>query len=234
MASSCTEYHLLHDICGLLFARLHLVHGLLVRCFHTWWWIMFMFFINLMIISWCRFLSNKFLLSRHMIHSNPEQVEWLYAGDVHSNSVFCYYLLTSCLQFCLLPLFLSTDIAKNTTTTTTTTSASSIQYQIQAGWFGLIVGNVLYAIASSWYWYITFLGYSGKQLFFFISHLYIMNSFLSLSIALPFLKNTVIFLFPAFISVIASLVCTLTGVSISQLIMSLYFTNWKKNKINFL
>jgi UNC-50 family len=42
------------------------------------------------------------------------------------------------------------------------------------GWLPLLVANTLYAMAGSWYWYITHLGYR----------------------ALPFLSHTEVFLFP--------------------------------------
>jgi UNC-50 family len=42
------------------------------------------------------------------------------------------------------------------------------------GWLPLLVANTLYAVAGSWYWYITHLGYR----------------------ALPFLSHTEVFLFP--------------------------------------
>jgi len=84
--------------------------------------------------------------SRHV----KQSVEWLYAFDIHCNAFFPFFVVTYGVQFFLLPIVLDDSL------------------------FALIVANTLYAIAFSWYFYITHLGYR----------------------ALPFLKNTEAFLYP--------------------------------------
>ena len=79
-----------------------------------------------------------------------QSVEWLYAFDIHCNAFFPFFVVTYGVQFFLLPLVLGDSLVS------------------------LIVANTLYAVAFSWYFYITHLGYR----------------------ALPFLKNTEAFLYP--------------------------------------
>jgi hypothetical protein len=64
-----------------------------------------------------------------------QQVEWLYAFDIHCNSFFPVFVVLYGVQFFLLPLVL------------------------REGFVPLILANALYAAALSWYWYITHLGY---------------------------------------------------------------------------
>jgi UNC-50 family len=65
-------------------------------------------------------------------------------------SFLCFSLPTDVVQFFALPIALG------------------------EGWLPLLVANTMYALAFSWYWYITHLGYR----------------------ALPFLSHTEVFLFP--------------------------------------
>mmetsp|Transcript_3489 Transcript_3489/g.5069 ORF Transcript_3489/g.5069 Transcript_3489/m.5069 type:complete len:300 (-) Transcript_3489:84-983(-) len=84
--------------------------------------------------------------SRHV----KQSIEWLYAFDIHCNAFFPFFVVAYGLQFFLLPIVLGKSF------------------------IALFVSNTLYAIAFSWYFYITHLGYR----------------------ALPFLRNTEAFLFP--------------------------------------
>merc|ERR1711957_1015505 len=98
--------------------------------------------------SW---MANQHLMTTERSSSHVKQnVEWLYAFDVHCNAFVPLFVLLYGVQFFLLPLVLGTSLLS----------------------FG--VSNTLFAIAFSWYWYITHLGYR----------------------ALPFLSNTEVFLFP--------------------------------------
>lgn len=81
-------------------------------------------------------------------HAVEQEVEWLYAFDVHANAFFCSFLVTYVLQYFLLPILLGRSF------------------------ICCILSNSLYAVATSWYAYITYLGYT----------------------ALPFLGNTQKFL----------------------------------------
>lgn len=84
--------------------------------------------------------------SRHV----KQSIEWLYAFDIHCNAFFPFFVVAYGLQFFLLPVVLGKSF------------------------IALFISNTLFAIAFSWYFYITHLGYR----------------------ALPFLKNTEAFLFP--------------------------------------
>jgi hypothetical protein len=68
-------------------------------------------------------------------HSVEQEVEWLYAFDVHQNAFFCSFLLTYVVQYFLLPILLSRSV------------------------LSCVLSNALYAVATIWYAYITHLGY---------------------------------------------------------------------------
>jgi len=90
--------------------------------------------IGVCISSTCRHLANKYLRQTHA-HSVEQEVEWLFAFDVHTNAFFCSFLITYVLQYLLLPLLLGKSI------------------------IACIISNTLYAVALAWYAYITHLGY---------------------------------------------------------------------------
>ncbi|TPX70641.1 hypothetical protein SpCBS45565_g01689 [Spizellomyces sp. 'palustris'] len=118
---------------------------------------------------------NRFLL-QHSVHSVQQSVEWAYAFDVHCNSFWPMFLVTYVLQLFFLPVV------------------------TRDNWISLFVGNTMYLLATSYYVYITFLGYS----------------------ALPFLKNPAIFLYP--IGILAVLyTISLFGFNISKQILDMYF-----------
>jgi len=79
-----------------------------------------------------------------------QTVEFMYAFDIHCNAFFPLFVMLYGVQFFLLPIVLGPNF------------------------MAFFISNVLYAIAFSWYFYVTHLGYR----------------------ALPFLSNTEIFLFP--------------------------------------
>jgi hypothetical protein len=86
------------------------------------------------VASTCSHLANKYLRQYHS-HSVEQEVEWLYAFDVHANSFFCSFLVTYVLQYFLLPLLLGRSA------------------------IATVMSNTLYAAATIWYAYITHLGY---------------------------------------------------------------------------
>lgn len=90
--------------------------------------------VGFMIASTCSHLANKYLRQYHS-HSVEQEVEWLYAFDVHANAFLCSFMVTYVLQYFLLPLLLSRSAV------------------------ACIFSNFLYAIATIWYAYITHLGY---------------------------------------------------------------------------
>ena len=66
-----------------------------------------------------------------------QTVEWLYAFDIHCNAFFPFFVMVYGIQFFLLPIVLGTSV------------------------MSLIISNTLFAVAFSWYFYITHLGYRG-------------------------------------------------------------------------
>eukprot|EP01040_Poterioochromonas_malhamensis_P000931 gene931-988_t len=104
-------------------------------------------FVGMAIASTLSHLANKYLRQYHS-HSVEQEVEWLYAFDVHANAFFCSFMVTYVLQYFLLPFLLGRSIG------------------------ACILSNTLYALATIWYAYITHLGYrtlpflANTQLFF--------------------------------------------------------------------
>jgi len=104
--------------------------------------------VGIVVASVCCHISNKYLKSVTSAHAAAQDVEWLYAFDVHCNAFICSYTLTYALQYLLLPLL------------------------VHKGVLSSVVANTLYAVAVVWYAYITHLGYkalpflSNSQVFF--------------------------------------------------------------------
>ena len=69
-----------------------------------------------------------------------QTVEWLYAFDIHCNAFFPFFVMVYGMQFFLLPIVLGTSV------------------------MSLIISNTLFAVAFSWYFYITHLGYRGTYI----------------------------------------------------------------------
>jgi hypothetical protein len=85
-------------------------------------------------LTW--FLTNTYL-QKPQQHVVEQDVEWMYCFDVHSNAFFPFFVVTYVIQFLLLA-FVSGE-----------------------GFFGRFVSNTLYFSASSYYFYVTFLGFHG-------------------------------------------------------------------------
>ncbi len=79
-------------------------------------------------------------MRQYHAHTVEQEVEWLYAFDVHCNAYFCSFLVTHVLQYFLLPLLMGRSI------------------------IACLLSNLLYALATVWYAYITHLGYRGAML----------------------------------------------------------------------
>ncbi|KAJ2811879.1 hypothetical protein GGI24_006762 [Coemansia furcata] len=78
-------------------------------------------------------VANRFL--RHQnVHVADQQVEWLYAFDVHCNAFFTFFALAYVVQFCFLPILMKT------------------------AWVSLFLGNTLCALAGAAYVFTTYLG----------------------------------------------------------------------------
>lgn len=110
-----------------------------VSGFGAWIWLLFDAFAQYLLVgvvvataSWA--FANRYLC-RHHAHSVEQEVEWLYAFDVHCNAFFPMFLLLYPVQYLLLPLVL------------------------REGFVGNLIGNTLYLSAFVAYHYIHFLGY---------------------------------------------------------------------------
>lgn len=84
-----------------------------------------------------RWIANKFMKFQRVLNTEQD-VEWLYAFDIHCNGFFPVFVLLGPVQFFLSPLLLKDNF------------------------MALLIGNTLYAFALCYYHYITFLGYTGK------------------------------------------------------------------------
>ncbi len=93
------------------------------------------FFVGIAVASTGSYIANKYLRQQNHSHSVAQEVEWLYAFDVHTNSFFCSFLVTYVLQYFLLPILLGRNFVS------------------------CILSNTLYSIAMIWYAYNTHLGY---------------------------------------------------------------------------
>jgi len=81
------------------------------------------------------FVANRYLRVQRVM-TTEQQVEWLYAFDIHCNGFFPLFVLLYPVQFFLTPLLL------------------------QPHFVATILANTLYAAAFAYYHYITVLGYS--------------------------------------------------------------------------
>eukprot|EP00753_Platysulcus_tardus_P010363 PLAT2605.2.p1 GENE.PLAT2605.2~~PLAT2605.2.p1 ORF type:complete len:274 (-),score=93.47 PLAT2605.2:196-1017(-) len=84
-------------------------------------------------LSWL--ISNRYMLEKNMEHSVAQEVEWLYAFDVHCNSFFPLFLILYVVHYFLLPLVLAPSFLPR------------------------LLSNSLFAVGLSAYCYLTFLGY---------------------------------------------------------------------------
>jgi hypothetical protein len=85
-----------------------------------------------------RFVANKHLRSPRVL-SPDQEVEWLYAFDIHCNGFFPLFVMLFVVQYMLSPILIGTDFVATA------------------------LANTLYAMAFSYYLYITFLGYHGMS-----------------------------------------------------------------------
>mmetsp|Transcript_8729 Transcript_8729/g.10445 ORF Transcript_8729/g.10445 Transcript_8729/m.10445 type:complete len:288 (-) Transcript_8729:74-937(-) len=79
-------------------------------------------------------VANSFFRVHHS-HSVEQQVEWMYAFDIHCNAFFPLFVALYVVQYLFLPLLLSESF------------------------LATLIANTLYAVAFSYYHYVSFLGY---------------------------------------------------------------------------
>lgn len=124
------------------------------------------------------YIANQYLLVDDAgSHATEQKVEWLYAFDVHCNSFFPLFIVLYVMQYFFLFVLL------------------------RQGLVFTLLGNAGYALAFSYYFYLTFLGYH----------------------VLPFLQHTTVFLYPvvAVLAVVGAL--CLLRVNICRAVMQSYF-----------
>ena len=96
--------------------------------------------VGILVATAGRAISNQHLTTTSSATHIPQRVEWMYAFDIHCNAFFPFYAMLYVVQFVLLPILLTTSF------------------------MGLMLSNVLYGIAFSWYFYVTHLGYRGESI----------------------------------------------------------------------
>ncbi len=135
------------------------------------------------------------------VHSVDQEVEWLYAFDVHCNGFFPLFVLLFVGQYFLSPLLMGN------------------------GFVSVFLANSLYALAFSYYHYVSFLGYSGntschvsssQQLIYYLSHTHTHT-------ALPFLHNTQKFLYPIGVILVVYVLSLIFRFNVFKFMISLYF-----------
>lgn len=159
--------------------------------------------------------TTQHIANRHLQNtSNPrtshvqQQVEWLYAFDIHCNSFFPVFVVL-CTWVLSFLLFFERIVVSRTLCFSIHTDGLqffTLPVVLGDGLFPLVLANTMYGAALAWYWYITHLGYR----------------------ALPFLANTEVFLFP--IAIVTVVFVTLIilypfgyGVNAAQFMAKFYF-----------
>lgn len=123
-------------------------------------------------------LTNAYLREESpSSHVVEQRVEWLYAFDIHCNSYFPAFILLYVIQYFLSPIL------------------------VAHGFFPLLLSNLLYMLAFSYYSYLNFLGYD----------------------VLPFLEKTTLFLYPIGLVIILGPLMVLAHFNPSSYLMNLYF-----------
>ncbi|CAN4112149.1 unnamed protein product [Withania somnifera] len=127
----------------------------------------------------CWFLTNNYLREEApSSHAVEQRVEWLYAFDVHCNSFFPMFVLLYVVHYFLSPVL------------------------VAHGFFPVLLSNLLFMVAASYYHYLNFLGYD----------------------VLPFLEKTTFFLYPIGIVIVLSPIFILIGFNPSRHFMNIYFS----------
>ncbi|PIN17603.1 hypothetical protein CDL12_09738 [Handroanthus impetiginosus] len=129
--------------------------------------------------TFCWFFTNNYLREEvPNSHVVEQRVEWLYAFDVHCNSFFPMFVLLYVVHYFLSPLL------------------------VAHGFVPVLLSNVLFMGAVSYYHYLNYLGYD----------------------VLPFLERTTIFLYPIGIVFVLSPILILSGFNPSRYVMNMYFS----------
>jgi len=134
---------------------------------------------GIILATFCWFMTNSYLREEEPnSHVVEQRVEWLYAFDVHCNSFFPTFIFLYVIQYFVSPLL------------------------VAHGFFPILLLNLLFTVAISYYHYLNFLGYD----------------------VLPFLDKTTFFLYPIGFMIILSPLMILIGVNPTRYFVSLYFS----------
>ncbi|XP_062090330.1 uncharacterized protein LOC133796702 isoform X2 [Humulus lupulus] len=104
---------------------------------------------------------------------------WLYAFDVHCNSFFPMFVMAYVIHYFLSPLL------------------------VAHGFIPVLLSNLLFMVATSYYHYLNFLGYD----------------------VLPFLERTTFFLYPIGLVIVLTPIFILSGFNPSRYFMNMYFSH---------
>ncbi|KAI5604168.1 hypothetical protein POPTR_001G300100v4 [Populus trichocarpa] len=127
----------------------------------------------------CWFLTNAYLREEAPnSHVVEQRVEWLYAFDVHCNSFFPMFVMLYVIHYFLSPIL------------------------VAHGFIPVLLSNLLFMVAASYYHYLNFLGYY----------------------VLPFLERTTFFLYPIGLVIVLSPILILSGFNPSRYLMNVYFS----------
>jgi hypothetical protein len=120
------------------------------------------------VASTCTYVANKYLRQRHT-HSVEQEVEWMYAFDVHINSYLCSFMLTHVLQVIAFEMLCCCNHNMCLMLLQIMTSVFLLYPQyfllpilLSPSLLSSILANVLYGASIIWYAYITHLGYRGE------------------------------------------------------------------------
>ncbi|CAN1802836.1 Protein unc-50 homolog [Linum perenne] len=96
-------------------------------------------FSGVLLATACWFLTNSYLREESPnSHVVEQRVEWLYAFDVHCNSFFPMFVMLYVIHYFLSPLL------------------------VAHGFIPVLLSNLIFMVAASYYHYLNFLGYDGK------------------------------------------------------------------------
>ncbi|GMH13498.1 hypothetical protein Nepgr_015339 [Nepenthes gracilis] len=136
---------------------------------------------GVVLATFCWLLTNNYLREEAPnSHVVEQRVEWLYAFDVHCNSFFPMFVLLYVIHYFLSPLL------------------------VAHGFIPVLLSNLLFMVAVSYYHYLNFLGYD----------------------VLPFLEKTTFFLYPIGFAIILAPILILGGFNPSRYVMNMYFSRW--------
>ncbi|XP_062090321.1 uncharacterized protein LOC133796702 isoform X1 [Humulus lupulus] len=135
---------------------------------------------GILLATFCWFITNSYLREEAPnSHVVEQRVEWLYAFDVHCNSFFPMFVMAYVIHYFLSPLL------------------------VAHGFIPVLLSNLLFMVATSYYHYLNFLGYD----------------------VLPFLERTTFFLYPIGLVIVLTPIFILSGFNPSRYFMNMYFSH---------